>query len=160
MSETNFKFTSADVTIELSGSEEFVERQIKFFQGHMVSAGEVELPQAESTNGSAPAHNGNARGDLLLDDFFRARATRAGRGAIQEALLLFGFYLQEIEGLNEFSIDQLGASFGAVGRPVPKNLHHAVGTLKRKQGWFVPGSRRGTYRVAPVGMQLVKPVRS
>ena len=160
MSETNFKFTSADVTIELSGSEEFVERQIQFFQGHMVPVGEVEQPQAESDNGPVPAQNGSANGELQLDDFFRARATRAGRGAIQEALLLFGFYLQEIEGLNEFSIDQLGASFGAVGRPVPKNLHHAVGTLKRKQGWFVPGSRRGTYRVAPEGMQLVKPGRS
>jgi len=159
MPETNFKFTSADVTIELSGSEEFVERQIQFFQSHMVPAGELAPTAPVEHEPSAKNGNGNTNGGLLLDDFFRARATRAGRGAIQEALLLFGFYLQEIEGLNEFSIDQLGASFGAVGRPVPKNLHHAVGTLKRKQGWFVPGSRRGTYRVAPVGMQLVKPVR-
>ena len=158
MSATTFKFTTADVTIELEGSEDFVERQIKFFTSHMATS-PVEAAPSDSAVAAKLGNGQPNNGQLALDEFFRARATRAGRGAIQEALLLFGFYMQEIEGQQEFSIDQLGASFGAVGRPVPKNLHHAVGTLKRKQGWFVPGSRRGTYRVGQAGVRLVKPAR-
>ncbi|MHC4954549.1 MAG: hypothetical protein ACYTGZ_11730 [Planctomycetota bacterium] len=156
MSETSLRFTSSDVTIELQGSEDFVERQIQFFRRHLMVDDE-----AGSAGSNGPESNGageGSNGRLPLADFFNERATRAGRGAIQEALLLFGYYLQEVVGQSEFSIDQLGSSFGLVGRPVPKNLHHAVGTLKRKQGWFVPGSRRGTYRIGPAGLKLVRPL--
>jgi hypothetical protein len=41
---------------------------------------------------------------------------------------------------------------------MPKNLHHAVGTLKRKHGWFKEGSKRGLYSVSERGRKLVKPV--
>jgi len=140
--ETLLKFTSNDVTIELSGSEEFVERQIRFFRHYLNR--EEEAPTA----GVRPG----------LAEFFEARSSRSGRGAIQEALLLFGFYLQEVEGQPEFSIEQIGGCFGVVGRRLPKNLHHAVGTLKRKHRWFQEGSKRGFYRVSEKGKKLVKPV--
>ena len=148
MEETVLKFTTNDVTIELQGSEEFVERQIRFFKHYLdesESGDEVEAP--------APAEKRPA-----LAEFFQARASKAGRGAIQEALLLFGFYLQEVEGHPEFSIEQLGGCFGVVGRPLPKNLHHAVGTLKRKHAWFEEGSKRGHYRVSRGGKKLVRPL--
>lgn len=144
MEETVLKFTSNDVTIELQGSEDFVERQIQFFK-HYLNGAEAEA--AEET-GKRPG----------LQDFFTARASRSGRGAIQEALLLFGYYLQEVEGQTEFSIEQIGGCFGVVGRPMPKNLHHAVGTLKRKHKWFQEGSKRGFYRVSDKGKKLVRPL--
>ena len=142
MEETTLKFTSSDVTIELQGSEEFVERQIRFFK-HYLNHHE-EAKEVEAT----------VEG---LADFFNARASRSGRGAIQEALLLFGYHLQEVQGQPEFSIEQIGGCFGVVGRPQPKNLHHAVGTLKRKHRWFQEGSKRGMYRVSEKGKKLVRP---
>lgn len=142
--ETLLRFTSDGVTIELKGSEEFVERQIRFFKKHMQKEEEVVEPAAPSKP--------------TLADFFTPRASRSGRGAIQEALLLFGFYLQEVEGQPEFSIEQIGGCFGVVGRPLPKNLHHAVGTLKRKHKWFQEGSKRGFYQLSAKGKKLVKPL--
>ena len=142
--ETILKFTSQDVTIELQGSEDFVERQIKFFKHYLRSESAPSAPAAQ-----APS----------LGDFFKRRSPRSGRGAIQEALLLFGYYLQEVEGQSEFSIEQIGGCFGVVGRPMPKNLHHAVGTLKRKHGWFQEGSKRGSYRLSEKGKKLVRPVK-
>ncbi len=146
MQETVLKFTAKDVTIELQGSEDFVERQIRFFK-HYLANGEaapaMPAPVAGGKSGLAP--------------FFEERASRAGRGAIQEALLLFGFYLQDVEGQPEFSIEQVGGCFGVVGRPMPKNLHHAVGTLKRKHKWFEEGSKRGYYRLSDKGRKLVRP---
>lgn len=147
MQETVLKFTAKDVTIELQGSEEFVERQIRFFK-HYLANGEAARAEA------APAAAGQ-RPNLAA--FFEERASRAGRGAIQEALLLFGYYLQDVEGQPEFSIEQIGGCFGVVGRPMPKNLHHAVGTLKRKQKWFEEGSKRGCYRLSEKGRKLVRP---
>ncbi len=144
MEDTILKFTSNDVTIELQGSEGFVERQIRFFKHYLVNE-----------NGRDPAARA---AKLTLEDFFQERASRSGRGAIQEALLLFGYYLQEVEGQREFSIEQIGGCFGVVGRPMPKNLHHAVGTLKRKHRWFEEGSKRGSYRVSEKGKSLVRPV--
>ncbi|MFB3065453.1 MAG: hypothetical protein ACE10D_02965, partial [Planctomycetota bacterium] len=99
-----------------------------------------------------------AEGTPSLADFYKSRRTRRGRGAIQEALLLFGFYLQAVEGNVEFSIEQVGGCFGVVGLDLPKNLHHAVGTLKRKHGWFEEGSKRGRYRVSSEGLKLVRPL--
>jgi hypothetical protein len=146
MEETVLKFTSNDVTIELQGSEEFVERQIRFFRHYLSASPPPAAPAVE-----APA----SRDRPTLAEFFHARSSRTGRGAIQEALLLFGYYLQEVEGKAEFSIEQVGACFGVVGRPPPKNLHHAIGTLKRKHGWFEGGSKRGLYRVSEKGKRLV-----
>lgn len=145
MEETVLKFTTSDVTIELSGSEEFVERQIRFFKHYLQ---EEHKAQAEDAEPGKPS----------LTEFYKARASRSGRGAIQEALLLFGYYLQFVEEQPEFSIEQIGGCFGVVGRTMPKNLHHAVGTLKRKHGWFTEGSKRGLYRVSDRGRKLVKPV--
>jgi len=147
MEETILKFTSKDVTIELSGSEEFVERQIKFFK-HYLDEPQAESEEPEQDQGKRPN----------LEGFFQGRASKAGRGAIQESLLLFGYYLQEVEGQPEFSIEQIGGCFGVVGRPMPKNLHHAVGTLQRKQKWFQEGSKRGYYRLSERGKKLVKPL--
>ena len=145
MEETLLKFTADDVTIELKGSEDFVERQIQFFKHYL-------------SNGAAHVEEAPAVERPPLAEFFEPRASRKGRGAIQEALLLFGYYLQEVEGLPEFSIEQVGGCFAVVGRPMPKNLHHAVGTLKRKQKWFLEGSKRGLYRVSDIGKKLVRPV--
>jgi hypothetical protein len=152
MQETLLKFTTKDVTIELQGTEDFVERQIRFFK-HYLENGEA-TPAAAAPR--AMASNG-ARSNLA--GFFGERASRAGRGAIQEALLLFGYYLQDVEGQPEFSIEQIGGCFGVVGRPMPKNLHHAVGTLKRKHKWFEEGSKRGYYRVSEKGRDLVRPMQ-
>ena len=145
MEETILKFTTQDVTIELQGSEDFVERQIRFFKHYLT---QEESPQENNGSPDRPS----------LADFFESRATRRGRGAIQEALLLFAYFLQEVEGQNEFSIEQIGGCFGVVGRDQPKNLHHAVGTLKRKHKWFEEGSKRGFYRLADRGRKLVKPL--
>ncbi len=144
MEETVLKFTTSDVTIELAGSEDFVERQIRFFKHYLNDA-----PQSDA--GDNPKRP-------TLEDFYKSRASRAGRGAIQEALLLFGYYLQDVRGQPEFSIEQIGGCFGTVGRPLPKNLHHAVGTLKRKHHWFSEGSKRGLYRLSDKGRELVRPL--
>jgi hypothetical protein len=146
MEETLLKFTANDVTIELKGSEDFVERQIQFFK-HYLRDGSENGAAVEAVAERPP-----------LAEFFEARASRTGRGAIQEALLLFGYFIQEVEGLAEFGIEQIGGCFAVVGRPMPKNLHHAVGTLKRKQKWFSEGSKRGLYRVSETGKKLVRPL--
>ncbi|MCZ6571869.1 MAG: hypothetical protein O7C98_01735 [Planctomycetota bacterium] len=151
MEETILKFTSNEVTIELQGSEDFVERQIQFFRRHLQ---EARVAGAET----ATALPSGAEGTPSLADFYKSRRTRRGRGAIQEALLLFGFYMQAVEGNVEFSIEQVGGCFGVVGLDLPKNLHHAVGTLKRKHGWFEEGSKRGRYRVSSEGLKLVRPL--
>lgn len=150
MEETVLKFTTKEVTIELQGSEEFVERQIQFFR-HYLEGLPTEGPRPESIQQDEGRR-------LSLESFYQERASKAGRGAIQESLLLFGYYLQEVEGQPEFSIEQIGGCFGVVGRPLPKNLHHAVGTLKRKHRWFQEGSKRGYYRLSDQGRKLVKPV--
>jgi hypothetical protein len=145
--ETLLKFTSKDVTIELQGSEEFVERQLRFFRRYL-NLGETENAAAAAATSDRPS----------LADFFGARVTRTGRGAIQESLLAFGYWLQEVEGNPEFSIEQIAGCFPLVGRSLPKNLHHAVGTLKRKHRWFQEGSKRGLYSLSEKGRKLVRPL--
>lgn len=72
-------------------------------------------------------------------------------------ILLCAYYLQFIEGKDEFHIDDVGPMLSVIGIEPPQQLAYAIGELRRKRRWLDNGSKRGYYRVAENGDQLVKP---
>ena len=149
---TVFKFTAEGVDLEFAGSEEFVEKQVTRFRAFLEGA----------VGDAAPAADGNAEdadsgdGDESLESFYGARPTREGRGAIQDRILLFIYYLQHVQGKQAVSKEDIGWCFNKVGLSTPKNLLNALGNMKRKLGYLQGGGRRGLYRLAPKGQQYVE----
>ena len=155
--ETVFKFTAEGIDLEFAGSEAFVEAQIDRFRGFLEGA----ITQAAIAAGLAPP-GGEAEageddeGPETLAAFYAARPTREGRGAIQDRILLFVYYLQHVQGKHAVSKEDISWCFQQVELPVPKNLLNALGNMKRKLGFLQGGGRRGLYQLAPKGEQYVQ----
>ena len=156
-----FKFRSKGLEVEFEGREDFLNAEID----HLKPALERELarvadaasPAANSSgSSSAEASAGKESGGPSLEDFYRRAKSREGRGALQEMILIFAYFLREYRGKEEFGIENLNACFSLVGVTPPKSLANTMGIMKRAQKFFHAGSRRGQYALTDRGVAYVK----
>jgi hypothetical protein len=152
---TVFKFTAEGVDLEFAGSEEFVEKQVKRFRAFLENAIGDASGAAGATSLAEPDAE-DAEGPETLEAFYQARPTREGRGAIQDRILLFIYYLQHVQGKHAVSKEDITWCFQQVGLGVPKNLLNALGNMKRKLNFLQGGGRRGLYQLSPKGQQYVE----
>ena len=150
---TVFRFTAEGVDLEFAGTEQFVEQQVERFRRFLEQAvgtatPPVAAPAVASESPSVPKES--------LDAYYAARPLREGRGAIQDRILLFIYYLQHVQGKREVSGDDILWCFQQLGLERPKNLHNALGILKRKLGHLEEGSRRGLYSLSSAGRSYVE----
>jgi len=156
--EARFQFASKDLRLELAGSPEYVGSQIEFFRPALRRAlGYPEAAPAAPAAGPA-SHGGadNAGGRSALEEFMRRVRTRVGRGALQERILLFIYYLTEVKGRNEVGTEDINFCFDLLGLERPKSLANTLGIMKRTQNLLDAGSRRGTYCVTEKGRGQVQ----
>ncbi len=146
--QTVFRFTSEGVDLEFAGSEAFVEKQVNRFRSFLEGA--VGLEGAATTAPEPAAER------PTLETFAAAHPVRQGRGSIQDRILLYGYYLQNIQGKAEFRGDDIHWCFQQLGFDRPKNLHNALGILKRKLGHLQEGSGRGLYQLSSKGRGYVE----
>ncbi len=146
--QTVFRFTAEGVDLEFAGTEDFVEKQVKRFRKFLESAvGSETVDSEEDAAKNTPEP---------LDAFYSARQVREGRGAIQDRILLFIYYLESVQGRREVSGDDIVWCFQQLSLERPKNLHNALGILKRKLGHLQEGSRRGLYQLSSKGKTYVE----
>lgn len=152
-----FAFKSPHLDVEFEGRDDFVTAQIQhmkdaFFREDAAGAAAAAVPgtAAGGTATSAPT------GAPSLEDFYRRAKSRQGRGALQETILIFAYFLREHRGQEEFGIDHLNACFSLVGVTPPKSLANTLGIMKRTQKFFHSGSRRGQYTLTEKGTAYVK----
>lgn len=153
---TVFRFTAEGVDLEFTGTEEFVERQVQRFRPFLENAlgeGSAKPPAVAETPGVKAA---TAEPMTTLEAFYAARPTREGRGAIQDRILLFVYFLQRVQGKSAASKEDIAWCFQQVSLSVPKNLLNALGNMKRKLHYLQGGGRRGIYQLAPKGQQYVE----
>ena len=154
-----FQFKSKGLEVEFEGREDFLEAQI----AHLKPALERELKRlSDETHGAAepasaaPAAPAAASGSPTLEEFYRRAKGREGRGALQEMILIFAYFLREYRGKEEFGIENLNACFSLVGVTPPKSLANTMGIMKRTQKFFHSGSRRGQYALNEKGIAYVR----
>lgn len=157
-----FQFKSKGLEVEFEGREDFLCAQIE----HLRPAFERELKRladeadktAAAATASAPSASGGAgpAGAPSLEEFYKRVKSREGRGALQEMILIFAYFLREYRGKEEFGIENLNACFSLVGVTPPKSLANTMGIMKRAQKFFHSGSRRGQYALTDRGVAYVK----
>lgn len=159
-----FQFKSKGLEVEFEGREDFLCAQIE----HLRPAFERELKRladeadraaaAAATASPAPAAGGDSgpAGAPSLEEFYKRVKSREGRGALQEMILIFAYFLREYRGKEEFGIENLNACFSLVGVTPPKSLANTMGIMKRAQKFFHSGSRRGQYALTDRGVAYVK----
>ena len=149
---TIFRFAAEGVDLEFAGTEDFVEKQLSRFRTFLEGAVGIEHPPEPEEAAPTP----EAGPKESLESFYAARPLREGRGAIQDRILLFIYYLQKVQGKREVSGDDITWCFQRLEIPQPKNLHNALGILKRKIGHLQEGSKRGLYSLSPDGVAYVE----
>ena len=149
--ETVFKFTAEGVDLEFAGTEAFVERQVRRFRSFLEGAvGIDEMPAAAAPGNGEP-------GDIPdFKSFVATRPPREGRGAIQDRILLSIYYMNVVRKQRELGADDILFCFRQAAWEEPKNLHNALGILKRKIGHLQEGSRRGLYQLSPEGLKYME----
>ncbi len=154
-----FQFDAKDLHLDLAGPPDFVNAQIEFFRPALRRAlGYPETPAPTSAPAGGAAAAGEAGGAApggggrpALEEFMRRVRTRVGRGALQERILLFIYYLTEVKGRNEVGTEDINFCFDLLGLERPKSLANTLGIMKRTQALLDAGSRRGTYCVTEKG---------
>jgi hypothetical protein len=154
-----FKFKSKGLEVEFEGREDFLNAEID----HLKPALERELSRVADASAAAPgaqaspaAAKAGDSGGPSLEDFYRRAKSREGRGALQEMILIFAYFLREYRGKEEFGIENLNACFSLVGVTPPRSLANTMGIMKRAQKFFHAGSRRGQYALTDRGVAYVK----
>jgi len=156
--EAVFRFSSPGLSVDFEGPEKFVEAQlarvrdkVRQEMGLAAAAGPADAGEAAATD-----TNEEAAPDPSLTEFYERARSREGRGALQEMILIFAFFLRTYRAQSEVSIDSLTACFDDVGAAPPKNLANTLGIMKRKQGVFAAGSARGHYALTDDGVAYVQ----
>lgn len=165
-----FAFKGKDLEVEFEGRADFVTAQVQHFRAAFVAqeaaAAAAPATPAVATGAAAPdaapapavgtGTGKPAGGEVSLDQFYKHAKSRVGRGALQETILIFAYFLHRHRGKEEFGIDNLNACFSLVGVTPPRSLANTLGIMKRNLKLFQSGSRRGTYTLTDKGTAYVK----
>ncbi len=153
--EARFQFVSKDLQLEFAGSSEFVNSQIEMFRPALRRALGYEEPSGSENerSGDGGASQGSGRSDL--EEFLRGVRTRVGRGALQERILLFIYFLTTVKDRAEVGTEDINFCFDLLGLERPRSLANTLGIMKRNQGLLEAGSRRGTYLCTEKGRNQV-----
>lgn len=179
-----FVFKSKTLEIEFEGRADFVGGQIEFMRGAIHAAvvarpaptpapapvaatasapaslptSAAAAPAATPAAAAAPAAPAAAApaAEVSLEAFYKRAKSRVGRGALQETILIFAYFLRDHRNKEEFGIDNLNACFSLVGVVPPKSLANTLGIMKRVNKFFESGTRRGTYALTDKGNAYVR----
>jgi hypothetical protein len=149
-----FAFRAPGFEVEFRGTEAFVREQIDRVEARLRAAmkGAGTLP-AEAAAPAAAAEE--KKGGSPLEEFYLKAKTREGRGALQDSILIFAYYVIEHQRKTEFSIEDLNFCFDLLNIQRPRSLANTLGILKRDRGWLESASRRGTYTLTVKGRERV-----
>lgn len=176
-----FSFKSKLLDVAFEGSPDFVTAQIHHMSAafvRSVEAADAAAAAAAATSAPAPAAartaaapGGSADAPTApavvaaaaaapaaptIEEFYKRAKSRQGRGALQETVLIFAYFLRQHRAQEEFGIDHLNACFSLVGVTPPRSLANTLGIMKRTQRFFHSGSRRGHYTLTDKGMAYVR----
>jgi hypothetical protein len=166
---TTFRFESGDVRFELSGSEDFVRRNLPAFlpfvsrvvgapataAGASAAAPSVSAAPAGGPSGgtSAAASEPTNPGDL--GGWYEKHVPAASRIAMQDQILVFAFWMRGFRKFI-FTSEDIRRCFETIGQTEPKSLLQILGTLKRDHNLILGTERRGEYMLNTTGIDRVR----
>ncbi len=143
---TTFRFAAGEISFELSGSEDFVRRQLANF-----------LPFVERVVGK-PTGSPVAREARAVPDLATWLESHAGGGSTlsrQDSILAFALWMRSFKKYI-FTSEDIRRGFEEIGQPEPKSLLQILGTLKRDHNLILGTERRGEYMLNTSGVERAR----
>jgi hypothetical protein len=151
-SHTVFRFESGEVTFELSGSEEFVRKNLPSFMPFVATL--AGLAPAKDETKSA-AHDDGAGGQLPLKAWHDKHVPLGTRISMQDSILVYALWMRSFKKYI-FTSEDIRRAFEEMGMPEPKSLLQILGTLKRDHNLILGTERRGEYMLNTTGIERAK----
>ena len=159
---TVFRYSSPELTVEISGEESFVREQIRCMGileriASSLRGGEV-VEAVEAPAAATPAPEGRPAGAAseAAGDFFRRCHARAGKGAHFDRVLLIGYWLERAQKRKAFSKADIERTYEEIGLDLPKHLDQVIGSIRRDHDLFEQAGRVGRYRLTQDGMAAAR----
>lgn len=171
-SKTTFRFEAGAVRFELSGSEEFVRRNLAHFLpfvgriagvpgGADLATGPSAAPASAAPaapQSSPAAPSGPAPvGPSDLKSWYDRHVPAASRISMQDQILVFA-YFQRLFKKYIFTSEDIRRGFETIGQTEPKSLLQILGTLKRDHNLILGTERRGEYMMNTTGIDRAREV--
>lgn len=165
---TTFRFEAGDVRFEITGSEDFVRRNLPAFLPFVSRvAGVPAAPTAPATAGApasaaAPAAAGPAAPAAAvpsedLKTWYDRLVPAASRISMQDQILAFAYWMRGFKKYI-FTSEDIRRGFESIGQTEPKSLLQILGTLKRDHALILGTERRGEYMLNTTGIERVRQV--
>ncbi|MCE9637931.1 MAG: hypothetical protein K8T90_19700 [Planctomycetes bacterium] len=184
-SKTTFRFEAGSVRFELSGSEEFVRRNLMQFLPFVSRIAGVPgapalrsgsaaqtapspgpttqsavsptaQPAAAQPAAAAPAAPA-AVAPTDLKTWYDQHVSAASRISMQDQILVFAFF-QRLFKKYIFTSEDIRRGFETIGQSEPKSLLQILGTLKRDHNLILGTERRGEYMMNTTGIDRAREV--
>ena len=168
-SRTTFRFEAGEVRFELSGSEDFVRRNLPAFMPLVGRVAGIAVPaaaaapsspgaSAASSSASSSPPSGAPRdvtepGDLR--GWYEKHVPAALRVSMQDQILVFAFWMRGFKKYI-FTSEDIRRGFESIGQQEPKSLLQILGTLKRDHNLILGTERRGEYMLNTTGIDRVR----
>ena len=152
MARTTFRFESGEISFELSGSEEFVRRNLPLF-----------LPFVSRVAGGKPGYEAGApaakdtEGPADLKAWYERHVPPGRRITMQDHILVFALWMRSFKKYI-FTSEDIRRAFDEVALTAPKSLLQILGTLKRDHNLILGTERRGEYMLNTTGIERARNV--
>jgi len=152
-SPTVFRFESGEISFELSGSEEFVRKNLPAFMPFVGKIAGV----APAADAKKPAVEGATTGGatLPLKAWYDKHVPLGTRVSMQDAILVFALWMRGFKKYI-FTSEDIRRAFEEMGQSEPKSLLQILGTLKRDHNLILGTERRGEYMLNTTGIERAK----
>jgi hypothetical protein len=150
-SHTVFRFESGEIAFELTGSEEFVRRNLPSFMPFVARIAHL-APASESKAAAAAEENG---AQVPLRAWYDKHVPLGTRVSMQDSILVFALWMRSFKKYI-FTSEDIRRAFEEMGLPEPKSLLQILGTLKRDHNLILGTERRGEYMLNTTGIERAK----
>lgn len=176
-SRTTFRFEAGDVRFELTGSEDFVRRNLTmllpFVQKVVTAPNAGSVAPAPSAAPAAPAAVTAApsaaspaaassapaapAAPMELTEWWAKHVTEGTRVSMQDTILVLAYWMRTFRKFI-FGSDDIRKGFATLGMEEPKSLLQILGTLKRDHNLILGTERRGEYMLNTTGIDRVRQI--
>ncbi len=171
---TKAKINLNDGTIELEGSEEFVQKNLDSFKDHIskkisTPPKEVKLTNditKKSDNGitkqskssvvdNVPPEEFEIRGNVTVPSFRNFLDDKKPSNSAPDMISITGFYFKQHLNKEEFSEGNVMYVYGIAGLKRPKKVHQVFLNTKSRNQWIKQGSASDKWILTHIGEDYV-----
>jgi len=146
------KYKKGEVEIEVQGDKDFVEnkfRELLSLETSALSSIPKEKPKSTSTK----------KGRISITEFLKGKTIKSHT----DRVLVFGYYLEKIENISPFNLNDITRCYRNTRIPKAKNFHYYIGQLiSRKYLMHAPKKKdnKKAWMLTDAGIEYVKTFES